>query len=234
MSVVRRVALLLALVLAPGAQAADSLHGRMLFREGCSGCHGLDARGVHARGPSLHGVGAAAADFYLSTGRMPIDDPRSQPERHRLTYSQAQLDDLVAYIGSLGGPEVPSVDVVTGSVSDGQALFTRDCAACHQIVARGGVVTGGFAPTLLKSTPRQIAEAIRIGPWVMPRFGPDQISDRDIASIARYVEYAKHPDNRGGWGLFDIGPVPEGMVAWGLGLFALLVFIRLIGKRDTE
>ena len=128
---------------------------------------------------------------------------------------------------------MPQVDLARGNVSEGQRLFTENCAACHQVVGRGGVVTGAYVPTLLEATPRQVAEAIRIGPYVMPRFSEDQLSDAEIASIARYVEYAKDPENPGGWELFDIGPVPEGMVAWLIGLLALVVVIRVLGKRDT-
>jgi ubiquinol-cytochrome c reductase cytochrome c subunit len=234
---VTRAVVLAAVCLAcvPSASAAgDANRGRDLFRTGCSSCHGLDARGIHAKGPNLHGAGAAAADFYLSTGRMPLDEPRAQPDRADVVYGRAEIDDLVAYVGSLGGPPVPQVDVARGSVSAGQRLFTENCSACHQIVGRGGVVTGAYVPTLLEATPRQIAEAVRTGPYVMPRFSRDQLSDGDVASIARYVEYAKNPENPGGWELFDIGPVPEGMVAWLVGLLALVAVIRLLGKRDTE
>ena len=233
----RRLALvaLLCLAAVPSAAAAgDADRGRDLFRTGCSSCHGLDARGIHGKGPNLHGAGAASADFYLSTGRMPLDDPGAQPDRADPAYGRSEVDDLVAYVGSLGGPGVPQVDVARGSISEGQRLFTENCAACHQIVGRGGVVTGAYVPTLLEATPRQIAEAIRTGPYVMPRFSDDQLSDGEIVSIARYVQYAKNPENPGGWELFDIGPVPEGMVAWLIGLLALVVVIRLLGKRDTE
>jgi quinol---cytochrome-c reductase cytochrome c subunit len=222
----------LAVVQSAGA-AGDPDRGRELFRTGCSSCHGLDARGIHRFGPNLHGAGAAAADFYLSTGRMPLDDPGSQPDRAEPAYGRAEIDDLVAYIGSLGGLPVPQVDVARGSLPEGQRLFTENCAVCHQVVGRGGVVTGAYVPTLLEATPRQVAEAIRTGPYVMPRFGKDQLSDAQVASIARYVQYAKNPENPGGWELFDIGPVPEGMVAWLIGLLALLVVIRVIGRQEA-
>ena len=223
-----------ACVIVPAAGAAgDPARGRELFRTGCASCHGPDARGIRGLGPTLHGVGAAAADFYLSTGRMPLDDPKSQPDRSEPAYSGQALDDLVAYIASFGGPAVPTIDFEHAGVARGQKLYTENCAACHQIVGRGGVMTGAFVPTLLKATPRQIVEAARIGPYVMPQFGEEQLSDEDLASIVRYVQYAKHPENPGGWALFDIGPVPEGMVAWLVGLFALVLVIRVLGKRDT-
>ena len=60
----------------------------------------------------------------------------------------------------------------------GSAPFTLDCAGCHQSLARGGTVTGGVAPSLIDATPTQIAEAIRIGPYLMPPFSPHAIDDR--------------------------------------------------------
>ena len=54
--------------------------GRSLFVTGCSSCHGLDGGGTR-RGPDLTHAGAASADFYLSTGRMPLADPGDQPVR---------------------------------------------------------------------------------------------------------------------------------------------------------
>jgi ubiquinol-cytochrome c reductase cytochrome c subunit len=227
------VVFLLALALVPAAAAAEAERGRLLFQESCASCHGLDARGIDGQGPDLRGAGAAAADFYLSTGRMPLDDPGTQPDRHRPAFSRSEIDDLVAYVASLGpGPGIPRIPLDQGDLSEGQKLFTENCAGCHQIAGRGGVVTGGFAPILLDSTARQIAEAVRIGPYLMPVFGPEQLSDREVASIIRYVEYAKNPENPGGWGLFEIGPVPEGMVAWLIGLLALVIVIRITGERN--
>jgi quinol---cytochrome-c reductase cytochrome c subunit len=215
--------------------SGDPQRGRELYLTGCQSCHGVDARGIQGTAPSLHGVGAASADFYLSTGRMPLDDPRSQPDRTEPAYDRKSLDDLIVYIGSLGGPAVPEVDVVGGrlNVAEGQKLFTENCAACHQIAGRGGVMSGAFVPTLLEATPRQVVEAARIGPYVMPRFSEAQLNDRELAAIARYVQYAKHPENPGGWALFNVGPVPEGMVAWLIGLLALLLLIRMLGRNEA-
>jgi ubiquinol-cytochrome c reductase cytochrome c subunit len=213
--------------------SGDPQRGRELYLTGCQSCHGFDARGIPGTAPSLHGVGAVSADFYLSTGRMPLDDPKSQPDRTEPAYDRRSLDDLIAYVGSLGGPSIPQVDVARASVSDGQRLFTQNCAACHQVVGRGGVMAGAFVPTLLEATPRQVFEAARTGPYVMPRFSQAQLSDHELTSIARYVQYAKHPENPGGWALFNVGPVPEGMVAWLIGLLALLLVIRMLGRNEA-
>jgi ubiquinol-cytochrome c reductase cytochrome c subunit len=208
--------------------------GRQLFITGCSSCHGMDANGTHDVAPSLHGVGAMAAHFYLSTGRMPMPQLDVEPIRTHPRYSRQEIRALVAYVGSLGGPGIPRVDLADGSISEGQRLFTSTCAGCHQSVARGGIVTGAFVPPLTEATPTQIAEAIRIGPYLMPRFGMRMLTDRQVASIAKFVEASRSPHSPGGAGIGYIGPVPEGMVTWLAALPVLLLVTRLIGKRSER
>ena len=221
-----------------GGGAAPASHrelarGRALFVEGCSSCHGLDARGVATQGPSLRGVGAAAADFYLRTGRMPLSAPGKQPLRAKPRYDDRQIEALVAYIGGFGGPRIPTVDPASGSIQRGFQDFDGSCAGCHSISAVGGVVTGAYVPPLTESTPTEVGEAIRTGPYVMPRFSAKQLSDGEIDSIARYVQLTQNPDDSGGWGIGHIGPVPEGLVAWALAAVALLLVARLIGERGA-
>jgi len=226
------VAVALPACASPASGAADPVgQGRALYIESCAGCHGDDARGRHGQAPALLGVGAQSADFYLSTGRMPLADPRAEPVRSPPSYTAAERRALVAYVASLGGPRVPRVDPGRGSIAEGQELFTSHCAGCHQIVGRGGVVPGGVAPALQEATPQQIAEAVRIGPYLMPAFPERQIDQRELESIARYVLSTRNPPNRGGWGIGNIGPIPEGMVAWLLAGTALLLVVRLLGKR---
>ena len=102
--------------------------------------------------------------------------------------------------------------------------------------AAGGIVTGAIAPALNDTdiTPTQVAEAIRIGPYLMPNFNAQQISQQDINDIARYVRSTVHPDDAGGWGIGHIGPIPEGMIAWFLAIAGLLLVARLIGEREPE
>ena len=79
-----------------------------------------------------------------------------------------------------------------------------------------------------------MAEAVRTGPYLMPRFGSRDITRSDLNSLAAYVSYTQHPDNAGGWSIGRIGPVPEGMVAWLLAGAALLCVARIIGERRKE
>ncbi len=214
------------------APSGDAARGRALFVDGCSSCHGFDARGRPGQAPSVVGAGAAAADFYLSTGRMPLDDPNEVPLRAKPAYSRGDIADLVAYVGSLGGPAVPPVDPAAGDLNAGFRAFTSHCAGCHQTLARGGIVPGGVAPPLQDDvTSRQVAEAVRVGLYVMPRFSERQIDQGTLDSIARWVQATRHPDDRGGWAIGHIGPITEGMVAWLLAGVALLLVARLIGER---
>jgi ubiquinol-cytochrome c reductase cytochrome c subunit len=219
---------------APGPPAQIG-QGRALFLDGCSSCHGTDGRGLAGFGPSLHGVGAASADFYLRTGRMPLADPHDEPARARPQYGRAEIAAIVAYVASLGpGPPIPAVDPRAGHVNAGMEAFTDNCAGCHQVGAAGGIVTGAIAPALNNAdvTPTEIAEAVRVGPYVMPVFGQRQISDQQLDDIARYVISTQHPRDSGGWGIGHIGPIPEGMIAWLLAAATLVLVARLIGERN--
>jgi ubiquinol-cytochrome c reductase cytochrome c subunit len=213
------------------AAPALMARGRVLFAPGCASCHGEDLRGRSGLGPPLRGAGAAAADFYLSTGRMPLADPTDEPVRTRPLYPRADIDALVAFVGSFGGPGIPPVDPARGSLATGMAKFTEHCAGCHQIVGRGGIVTGAAVPALDATTTTQLAEAVRVGPYLMPKFSAEQLDQATLNSIARYVQSIRHPDNRGGWGIGNLGPVPEGMVTWFLAMAALLAVARLIGEQ---
>ncbi len=241
---------LLALALpAAAAAAGDPQLGYRLFGQYCVACHGVAGSGIApARvigtgpqrvprqqlglAPSLQGVGALAADFYLRTGYMPLQHVGLQPRRKPVIFDEPQLEGLIAYVASLGrGPKVPKPHPERGSLSEGMQLFTDHCAGCHQVVGEGGYVTGALPPPLKDATSTQIAEAIRIGPYVMPRFSTKALSPSQVNSIVRYVRYAKSPDDRGGWAIGHVGPIPEGLVAWFLGMTALVACCIAIGRR---
>jgi ubiquinol-cytochrome c reductase cytochrome c subunit len=256
MSVRLTIALLMlsALAASPAAAAPSPdlvARGNHLYGQYCLACHGPNGSGIEqplrngvgaapgraqnqqtALGPSLRGVGALAADFYLRTGYMPLRETGMQPRRNRVLFGEDDIRALVAYVASLGdGPRIPRPRPHRGNISEGMKLFTDKCAGCHQVVAEGGYVTGAVPPPLEQSTAVQIAEAVRIGPYVMPRFSRKAISDDELNSIIRYVQYAKNPDDRGGWAIGHLGPVPEGLVTWFIAGVALVGICIVIGKR---
>jgi quinol---cytochrome-c reductase cytochrome c subunit len=66
----------------------------------------------------------------------------------------------------------------------------------------------------------------------MPRFTARQIPDAELNSIVKYVQtVAKRPPDRGGWGIGNVGPIPEGMVTWFLAAIVLVMMCVLIGER---
>jgi ubiquinol-cytochrome c reductase cytochrome c subunit len=229
----------------PGEPNRSQLElGSELFAANCVSCHGIDGRGVSlsnpvrgagdtvGAGPGVRGVGAQGADFYLRTGRMPLDHPGEQPERSRPSFSDAEIRALTAYVASLGkGPPIPSPQPDFRHISRGMELYTDHCAGCHQIVGEGGYVTDARVPVLDHASPTQIAEAVRIGPYLMPSFSHRAISDRQLNAIIAYIEEIKNPDDRGGFGLGHIGPVPEGIVAWLVAAVVLVAVCVLIGER---
>jgi ubiquinol-cytochrome c reductase cytochrome c subunit len=205
--------------------------GYDLYQSSCSSCHGIGLQGIHGVAPSLRGVGPGPVDFYLSTGRMPLEQPREQPFRNKPLFTRTQIIALVDFVSSFGGPPAPTADPSKGDLARGLHEFTLNCAGCHQMVARGGMTVSAQVPNLGESTPQEVAEAVRMGPYVMPNFDAKQIDQHDLDSLARYVQWTKKPTDEGGWGIYNIGPIPEGIVTWWIGLAALVLAIRLIGER---
>jgi ubiquinol-cytochrome c reductase cytochrome c subunit len=218
---------------APHPARAQPGDGRVLYVTGCSSCHGLEGRGTRL-GPPLPGVGAAAADFYLSTGRMPLDEPRAQAVRKPPAYTPAEIRAITNYVAGLGGgPAIPVVTPATGDLALGNQLYTANCAACHNSAGSGGALGQAvFAPGVRQADPVQIAEAIRVGPGDMPVFGPDTLDGHEVDSVVRYLLHLRQAGDRGGAPLGRLGPVPEGMVAWVAGLGPMLLAAFWIGTRQ--
>ncbi|HEX5469369.1 MAG TPA: c-type cytochrome [Gaiellaceae bacterium] len=233
-------------IVRPADEGSLSLEqlGAQLYAGNCASCHGSQGEGVTATapqrgaggiqglGPPLVGVGAEAADFYLRTGYMPLSNPHEQPRRSRVLFSERELQALIGYVASFGGgPPVPEPHPEQGNVARGLELFTSHCAGCHQVVTEGGFVTGAVAPPLEDATAVQIAQAVRIGPFIMPSFSERVIPADDLDSIIAYVQASKSPHDAGGWGIGHLGPVPEGMVTWLLAAVLLVGLCVVIGTR---
>lgn len=216
---------------AAGAQSTDT--GRTLYSRDCAVCHGAAGEGSF-RGPPIKDSGQAAVDFMLTTGRMPLTEPARDVPRRSPRYSTDEIRSLLAYTGQfVTGPAVPTVDTTGADLAKGGELYRLNCASCHQAVGAGGALAyGTTAPPLDQATPAQVVEAMRVGPGSMPVFSSDQVDDAAAAGVAAYVGYLRHPDDRGGLGLGHLGPVPEGLVAWLVGLGSLLFFVRWLGTRE--
>jgi len=200
--------------------------GRQLYLEGCSSCHGLEAQGT-MQGPTLVGVGAAAVDFQVSTGRMPLVAPEAQAPSKDNVYSDEDIAAMAAYIATLApGPAIPTaeqLDFADADIAYGGELFRINCSQCHQAAGQGGALTQGkYAPSLMEATPREIYTAMLTGPQNMPVFGNAQLATEDKQAIIAYVNELQQSPNPGGLSLGRLGPVTEGV------FLATAVFAALI------
>ena len=228
---------LTALWRAPEARATSvrpQADARSVYLRDCATCHGSGGEGG-ARGPAIDDAGGALTDYVLTTGRMPISEPDDQVRRHRPRYSPREIAALVEYVASLGsGPPVPTVDVAGADVARGGELWRLNCAACHSWSGTGGALLGREAPSVHPSTPVQVVEAVRTGPGSMPSFGEESFSHAEVEDLAAYVRELQDPDDRGGNPLLRLGPLPEGAVAWIVGIGALLLFVGWVGEREPK
>lgn len=209
--------------------------GKALYLEGCSSCHGLAAQGSEV-GPSLIGVGAAAVDFQVSSGRMPMAAPGIQAPAKKVQYNENEIAAMAAYIASLGpGPAVPTAEMLDTTGADlalGGELFRTNCSQCHSVSGRGGALSeGGIAPSLLESSPKVIYEAMVSGPANMPVFSDATLPVEDKQAILAYIEELQANKNPGGNGLGRLGPVTEGLFVWIAGLGVLLGVAVWIGAK---
>jgi ubiquinol-cytochrome c reductase cytochrome c subunit len=216
----------------------DVAAGKQMFLANCASCHGLNAEG-RANAPSLVGVGAAAVDFQVGTGRMPLQVTGPQAAAApSVRFSPDEIKLLAAYVASLGpGPSIPSaeqVDQAQGNAQKGGELFRTNCAMCHNYAGSGGALTyGKYAPSLSRTTPEHIYEAMVTGPQSMPVFNDNTLdpkSKQDIISYLRTINAAPSP---GGLSLGMLGPVNEGLVAWAVGLAALIGCAVWLGAKSS-
>lgn len=217
------------------ASAADLREGERLFNTRCTSCHGMSLQGT-AQGPPLIGIDIQNVDFELRTGRMPAPVPFEQ-EMHKLPYfPPRQVRDIVSYVMSKsdGNKLLPSVTLRSDNetIETGRDVYVEHCEQCHAATGHGNAVDyADVAPSLMDATPQDLADAVRYGPDVMPKFGPNVIDQRRLDALASYVWYLQHAQyNPGGMPLANWGPVSEGFMAWTFGIGLLVLLVRRIGS----
>lgn len=217
-------------------KGVGGVSGQILFEQDCAACHGEDGQGTaRSEQVSLHGIGAAAVDFQLTTGRMPRKSTIEKLPPYRAVLPEADIKALDYYISnyiSKGGPAIPAVNVAQGNGAHGGEYFREYCAACHSWAGAGGVLYDRSIPRITDATPKQVGEAIRTGPDQMPVFGPHELTQQQINDIAAYVtKDLEHPYDKGGDAMNHIGPIAEGFVILAIALPLIILFSRWIGQR---
>jgi ubiquinol-cytochrome c reductase cytochrome c subunit len=209
--------------------------GQTLFDENCSSCHGIEAQGS-SLAPDLQGRGAATIDLWVSSGWMPLAVPTEQPRRGTDKFTRSQTTAIANYVASIkaGGFAIPSPSIAGTSVSQGQELFSENCAGCHTITGAGDALTSDYsAPSLHGLTTTEITEAIETAPGDMPHFYPGALTAPQVKDVVAYVSQdIEHPDNAGGLGLGGTGPVAEGFIGLFVGVGAMLLFALWVGDRS--
>jgi ubiquinol-cytochrome c reductase cytochrome c subunit len=221
--------------------------GRALFLVGCASCHGKNAEGIPTAkggqyGPALIGVGAAAVDFQVGSGRMPMAQPGTQALRKPPVYDAEEIEALAAYVASLGpGPEVPSKsdydvsDAENEDIVSGGQFFRTNCTACHNFAGTGGALPRGrFAPTLDGVPEKHMYEAMLTGPQQMPVFSEEVLSPEDKRQIIAFLKKNEKTPAYGGFTLGSLGPVSEGLIAWVVGIGGLVGAAVWIGTNTTR
>jgi ubiquinol-cytochrome c reductase cytochrome c subunit len=218
------------------ATQASVDEGQKLFAANCATCHGLSAQGTDV-GPSLYGVGAAAVDFQVGTGRMPLAIQGPQAMEKPPQFTDDQIDAMAAYVASLApGPDVPDEKYLAGNgnVAEGAELFRINCAMCHNVAAAGGALTEGkYAPGLAGVSAKHVYEAMVTGPQNMPVFNDLNLTPQQKADIISALKYNQQNPSPGGFDLGNLGPVSEGLFIWIFGLGAIVgVTIWLSAKAN--
>jgi len=240
-------------VLSPASAETDQAsqstvtEGRKLFLVGCSSCHGENGEGILTKkgtqlGPSLAGVGAAAVDFQVGTGRMPMARPGVQADKKENVYSPEEITALAAFVASLGpGPAIPAEenyntdDLDEEAVARGGQFWRTNCTACHNFAAKGGALPNGkYAPALDGVSNKHIYEAMLTGPQQMPVFSDTVLKPEEKRDIIAYVRSLQEQPKYGGNTLGSLGPVSEGLAGWLVGIGGLVGFCVWIASHSVR
>ncbi|MGY1840565.1 MULTISPECIES: c-type cytochrome [unclassified Modestobacter] len=220
---------------APAPPTEEVAAGGTIYQRYCGICHNNDGSGIPGTGveagPDLRGLPVAYVDLVIRTGRMPIlhrpvgavEDELTDAER------EAVVDWMAGEFDLQGGIPV----VGAGDPGRGQPLWLTNCAPCHSAAGNGGISADGtIAPEVTDVDATGIVEAVRVGPFEMPRFGDEVLSDQDAADIAAYVQDLSTADTTP-LGLSDVGRVYGGVFT-GLLALAMVGTLFVVARRGRR
>ena len=224
---------------AEAADDASSLQiqeGKGLFITSCSSCHGLNAEGT-SDGPEIAGLGAAAVDFQVGTGRMPLQSREAQAPAKKQAFTEEETVAIAAYVASLaGGAPIPTAEqyAADGDLQEGGEIFRTNCASCHNFIGKGGALTRGkYAPNLSGSDPKHIYEAMLTGPESMPTFSDGVLTPEQKKDVITYIKTIAAEPDPGGYAAGRIGPVTEGLLVWTVVIGALIGAAVWLGAKPS-
>jgi mono/diheme cytochrome c family protein len=152
-----------------GTTTADTARGRNLFIQNCGTCHTLaEAGSAGTQGPNLDDAFASAresgqnSDTIEGIVKAQIENPRPENGDPAVSMppdivSGQDLDDVIAYVGSVAGVPGAAPPKVPGGPG-AQVFASKGCGGCHTFAAaNSGGVTG---PNLNEVLPGQTAAMV--------------------------------------------------------------------------
>lgn len=136
------ILLSLTFMFSAGTLHAKDNRGEALYLENCAICHGNDGQGGMGIPLALDDFLKSASDDYLKhTIRL------GRPERIMPSFywmPDSDIDDIIQFIGNWRTTPAPKWDKknILGDINAGQALFKKNCAACHGEKAQGAIGSG--------------------------------------------------------------------------------------------
>jgi ubiquinol-cytochrome c reductase cytochrome c subunit len=209
------------------AQEAEVALGAELYAANCAACHGPRGEGGPGEtgltaGPAVAGIDVNYVDQQMRTGRMPIVD-RAAGVVRELELSDDEREAVLAWMEQELELEGERIRVGEGDASRGQELYLFHCAACHGSVGNGGIVGRGVTALSLRGIdPVAIVQATRVGPYQMPAFSEDLISEQDANDLAAFTSAEIEDPQRSLLGLTEQNRV-------GLAGMASLLLLLVVG-----
>jgi ubiquinol-cytochrome c reductase cytochrome c subunit len=228
-----------AAALQPAGAQEEEMSNPVAFAEAsyaavCAECHGDRGSGgtvpgTDLRAPALAGNGDVTTpyvDLVLRTGRMPPPGDPFDNRARDVFYTDAERQAMVAWMTDQFELEGEIPEVGAGDIAVGLETFALHCAHCHGNAGAGGTAGAtAFTPRVSDQGPVAVVEAIRIGPFEMPAFTTEVISEEEANSIAAYLQAVDEEAGTPVLGLVELNPVfASGFV----GLLALITLGSLL------
>jgi len=215
--------------------------GGLIYAQQCAQCHGASGAGGPVAGggraPSLLAaenpeVTVAYVDLVTSTGRMPpAGSPFDNRDRRVVLGDPEERAALITWMSREFGTDGELPEVGAGDATRGLEIWTANCSHCHGATGAGGVAGAGtWTPQVNTRTPLEIAEAIRVGPFQMPRFEPEQISDQGLADVAAFLTAIEGEERTPLFGLLELNPVYAAGFVAGIAVLMLILLLWIAGR----
>ena len=196
-------------------------------------------------GPSLVGVGAAAVDFQVGTGRMPMAQPGAQALRKPPVYNHEEIEALGG-VRRLARPRARRSPTESDYDADRRRQRGRSSAAASSSAPTARPATTSPAPAARcraagsprasRASPRSTSTRRCSPARSRCRSSPTSVlTPEDKRDDHRLPEEAsRRRPSYGGFALGSLGPVSEGLFAWLVGIGALVGFAVWIAANSTR